>query len=87
MSARPDYCRKPYCHPNTKVGSTPLGDRLKQERLRRGFTINDFAAACGCGPSQITGMENRGVIPNLMTIVAMAQALHCSLDWLVGIES
>lgn len=67
-------------------GSTPLGNRIKQERLRQKMSPDALAAYVGCAPSQITGAENRGVIPHIRILAAIAITLHCSLDWLCGIE-
>lgn len=76
---------KPYAH-HGKDGSTPFGARLKAERLRRGFQVQRFADLVGCAPSQITGAENRGIFPSFRTLIAIAQVLECSIDWLAGIE-
>jgi transcriptional regulator with XRE-family HTH domain len=76
----------PFSHAGKEKGSTPFGDRLKKERMRRGFTIQAFADRVGCHHCQITGAENRGVVPHFFTIVAMAQVLECSLDFLAGLE-
>lgn len=78
---------KAYSRPGKERGSTPLGDRLKQERLRRGFGLSEFARMIGISEFSITAIENRGAIPRLDTAVALAQVLDCSLDWLSGIES
>lgn len=78
--------RKPFSHRGKEHGSTPFGERLKQERLRRGFSLLDFAEKVGCDVCQITGAENRGVTPKFWTIVAMAQVLDCSIDYLAGLE-
>jgi transcriptional regulator with XRE-family HTH domain len=78
--------QRPYSHPGKEVGSTPFGARLKAERIRRGFQVRAFADLVGCCHTQITGAENRGVMPNFDTIIAIAQVLECSIDWLAGIE-
>lgn len=78
--------RKPYSRRATAVGSTPFGARLKAERIRRGFQLQEFANLVGCHACKITGAENRGLTPNFWTIVAIAQVLECSIDWLAGIE-
>jgi transcriptional regulator with XRE-family HTH domain len=39
--------RGPFCRPGKEQGKTALGDRLKQERLRRGFKLNEFADLVG----------------------------------------
>jgi len=84
MTACPPNLRKvPRSWKKTSTGSTPMGDRLKKERMRMGYTVKGFASVVGCTDCAVTGMENRGVICNLSTIVAMAQVLNCSLDWLV----
>lgn len=67
-------------------GLTPLGDRLKQERKRRGFHVREFAVLCGVPVAAITGYENRGVKPSLDTLVAMCQVLDCPSDFLLGLD-
>ena len=78
MSNRAPTSRKP--------GSPGFGQRLKSERIRRGWKLHDFAAAVGCDICQLTAAENRGVTPRFWSIVAMAQVLECSIDYLAGIE-
>jgi transcriptional regulator with XRE-family HTH domain len=78
--------RKAYSHRGKEDGATPFGDRLKKERLRRGFGLTEFAERVGCAVSQVTGAENRGVIPRLPIVIAMAQVLDCSIDYLAGLE-
>lgn len=68
-------------------GATPLGDRIKQERIRRGYDLNKFVAETGITCSQITGFENRNVKPNIDNLVKIAQALDCTTDWLLGLEN
>jgi transcriptional regulator with XRE-family HTH domain len=75
--------KKPYV---TKPGFGKFGARLKAERVRRQFQVNEFAHLVGISPGQVTAAENRGVTPNLWTVVAMAQVLACSVDYLVGLE-
>lgn len=77
--------RKPYSQRGKERGSTPFGDRIKQERLRCGLTLHAFANKVGCDVSQVTAAENRGVTPHFWTVVAMAQVLDCSIDYLAGI--
>ena len=77
---------QPYCHHRTAKGATLFGDRLKQERLRRRFGLKEFADLVGCAHVQVTGAENRGVTPSLKTVIAMAEVLDCSIDYLAGLE-
>lgn len=68
------------------VGKGTFGQRLKQERIRRGFRLHVFADAVGVNATQITGYENRGVMPTFQSVIAIAQVLDCSIDWLAGLE-
>lgn len=78
---------KPFSRRGKESGATPFGDRLKKERIRRGFKIWEFSSLVGCAESQVTGAENRGVMPRLDTVIAMAQVLECSIDYLCGLEN
>jgi transcriptional regulator with XRE-family HTH domain len=76
-------------HPYAKQGNPgfgALGQRMKAERIRMGFQVRAFAAETGIDQAQITSYENRGVVPSLMNLIAIAKALDCSLDWLCGLE-
>jgi transcriptional regulator with XRE-family HTH domain len=68
------------------AGSGELGRRLKAERIRRGFTVSRLAGFAGLEQAAITGIENRMTDPRLSTMVKLAKALDCSVDYLVGLE-
>lgn len=71
----------------TNKGSTILGDRLKQERIRRGFhSITAFADIVGVSHPQLSGIENRGQTPSVKTLIKIVRVLECSTDWLLGLE-
>lgn len=78
--------RHPYAQKRCAEGKGVFGQRLKAERIRRGFQLLAFATATGIDQTQITGYENRFVQPTLASAIAMAQALDCSLDFLCGLE-
>lgn len=67
-------------------GATPFGDRLKKERKRRGFSLNQFCAKTGASTCTITAIENRGAHPKVPLLIAIAEVLECSTDWLLGLE-
>ena len=67
-------------------GSTPFGDRLKTARRERGMTATQFAERVGVPICNITAYENRGVKPRFDSLIAIAQVLDCSLDWLCGLS-
>jgi transcriptional regulator with XRE-family HTH domain len=75
--------KKPYVR---KPGLGEFGQRLKAERLRRGFGLREFAAQVGVFPSTISAIENRGAMPKFLIVVEMAQVLECSIDYLAGLE-
>lgn len=66
-------------------GSTPFGDRLKRARKERGFSGTAFCKRVGILPCMLGGYENRGVMPRVDVLIAIAQTLGCSLDWLCGL--
>jgi len=69
-----------------KLGLGKFGQRLKSARLERNLGVVELADLVGCACSQITGAENRGVVLHLDTLVAIAKALNCSMDYLCGLE-
>jgi transcriptional regulator with XRE-family HTH domain len=68
-----------------KPGSGVMGQRIKQRRLELGMALQDFCEAVGTHASQVTGYENRGVYPQVPTLMAMAKVLGVSVDWLCGL--
>ena len=67
-------------------GSTPFGDRVKKARKAKRMTTAQLAAECGIHYSHVSAWENRGQKPSFYTLIAIAQSLGCSLDWLCGLE-
>jgi transcriptional regulator with XRE-family HTH domain len=71
-----------FSHSDKMKGSTPFGDRLKQERIRRGLSLQELADGAGIWVSQITGFENRGILPSVRSLIGIARTLECTIDWL-----
>lgn len=70
------------------TGSTPVGDRLKKERIRRGYhSAAMFACVLGVPSSQITRIENQGRLPSVPFLITICTELDCSTDWLLGLET
>lgn len=80
------HSTQPWCKQSTGEGVGIFGQRLKAERLRRGFQLHAFEQLTGITQSQITAYENRGVMPSFVNAIAIAKALECPLDWLAGLE-
>lgn len=59
--------------------------RLKDIRLYRGYTQGDLAQKVQCTNKNISAYENGVRTPNYDMLVALAKALRCSTDYLLGI--
>lgn len=66
-----------------------VGFRQTLERLmaRRGYLQADLAEKAGLSQSQISKLLNGKREPKLSTLMALAKALGCSLDYLAGIDN
>lgn len=62
---------------------TLLARRLTDARLAKQWRQEDVARTAGCAQSQVAHWE-RGRIPTLDNLIALADALEVSLDWLLG---
>ena len=64
-----------------------LGDRLRLAREKRGWNQRELARRAGVANSAVSRLEtNDAVEPAWETIVKLATALDCSLDYLSGRE-
>ena len=63
-----------------------FGKRLKDERIRLGFGVVEFANMVGVDKSEISRAETHGRVPGLHIVAAIATTLHCSIDYLAGLE-
>lgn len=61
------------------------GKRMKQRRLQLGISQQDLAAVLQTTQNQIWRYENEKNDPTGEVIVAIAQALDISADWLLGL--
>lgn len=63
-----------------------LGARIRARREELRFNQDELAARTGMAQNVISRLE-RGVTPNpgKDVLVRLARALHCSIDWLVGL--
>lgn len=76
-------------HPYAKkgnIGKGVFGQRLKAERIKQGWQIRPFCAHTGLMECQLTGWENRGVMPSLFNAMTLASALNVRLGYLCGLE-
>ena len=59
------------------------GERLKQARLRSGFSQVELGKQLGVAYQQIARWETQKVPPSSDTLARLAQILGCTADWLL----
>jgi transcriptional regulator with XRE-family HTH domain len=65
--------------------SMPLmADRIKNERIKRGWTQRELARNCGIGEGQIHKYENNLSEPMAVNLLNIAEQLGVSVDYLLG---
>jgi len=60
-------------------------DRLKQLRLRKGYTQQDLADAVKMTQAQIARWENGNSEPLADAVAQLARVIGCTTDWLLGL--
>lgn len=63
-----------------------IADRLRMARVGRGLSQEELAKKSGLHPNTILYYEGDRNIPGAKNLVALADALEVSLDWLCGRE-
>ena len=63
-----------------------IADRLRAARLGRGLSQGELARKSGVSENGIQGYELGKVSPGAQNLIALADALEVSLDWLCGRE-
>jgi transcriptional regulator with XRE-family HTH domain len=63
-----------------------LGLRLRASRGAAGISLRELARRVGISPSAVSQIERGLSSPSLPTIVALANELHLSVDYLLGID-
>jgi transcriptional regulator with XRE-family HTH domain len=71
---------------NEEVMHMTLGERLKAQRLRCGYTQCQLAAEAKVSQGLIARIERSQVHnPSSDVLRRIARVLRCSIDWLVGL--
>jgi transcriptional regulator with XRE-family HTH domain len=60
-----------------------IGERLRQERQRRGMTVREIARRVGVSPSLISQIETGKTEPSINTLFAMVSELELSVNEIV----
>lgn len=61
-----------------------LGLRIKEIRIRKNLTQENVASYVGCNVSHISNIENNHTKVSLNVLLAIANALHTSIDYLLS---
>lgn len=66
-----------------EVDYKALGARIKEVRLNRGLTQDNLAEMVGCNTSHISNIENSYTKLSLNVLLAIANSLDTSVDYLL----
>ena len=69
--------------PSKGGAGAALGDRVKELRGRKGWTLDELSAACGVSRSMLSQIERNGVNPTVAVALRIAQAFGIALGSLV----
>lgn len=67
-----------------KLPTTPLGSRLRERRVALTLTQSEVAERVGAFPAQISYFEIGERRPRPEMLIALADALSCTVDWLLS---
>ena len=73
--------------PKTKGEDSGLGNRVKELRQKRGWTLDELSAACGVSRSMLSQIERNGVNPTVAVALRIAQAFGIALGTLVDVPA
>lgn len=62
-----------------------IAERVREARIRRGFTQSELSRHAGMTPAAIWQIEKGERQPSADTIIRLCRALGVSADWLLGL--
>lgn len=68
----------------TEIDYEQLGKKIKTVRCNRGLTQENLAELVGCNTSHISNIENNYTKLSLNVLLAIANALNVSIDYLLS---
>lgn len=71
---------------NKSPSPTGLGQRVKDARREKGWSMPFLAERSGVNHASISGIENRSVYPRFDALMRIAVALDVTLEWLCEAE-
>ena len=63
-----------------------LGNRIRKAREQAGFTQEELAALIGISRTAIARYESGDIEPKLKNLIAIAEQLNVSCDYLLGMK-
>jgi len=72
--------------PKNSGEETTLGERIRELRLKRGWTQQQLAEKVGIQQKQISSYERGANVPSGQTFISLAKAFGVSLDYLAQIS-
>jgi transcriptional regulator with XRE-family HTH domain len=69
--------------PKATSADSALGDRVKELRQRKGWTLDQLSGTCGVSRSMLSQIERNGVNPTVAVALRIAQAFGIALGSLV----
>ena len=67
-----------------KIDYSKLGLKIKELRQRKGMTQDTLGELVNCNTSHISNIENNHTKVSLNVLLAIANALHTSIDYLLS---
>ena len=64
-----------------------LGQRIRAARESAGFTQENLAEAVGVSRTAVARWESDDIEPKLQNLISIAELLHVSTDFLLGIRN
>lgn len=63
-----------------------MPERLKDLRQKENMTQKEFCEKIGCTMASLSAYENGSKVPPTSTLINIASAFDCSVDWLLGLK-
>ncbi len=67
-----------------EIDYAKLGQKIKEIRLKSGLTQDNLAEMVNCNTSHISNIENNHTKVSLSVLLAIANALNTSIDYLLS---
>lgn len=64
--------------------SSQVAERIKKTAHDQGFLVKDILVTCQLNKNTLSSMKAGGYFPRMEGIVAIAEQLGCSVDYLLG---